>query len=88
MLEQELDLGPAADAVHRLARGGESIVYVADDDGLLGVLGVQDSLRENMKKAINRLRYIGMDDIILLTGDVEQHAEIVATRMTMDRFTA
>jgi len=61
---------------------------VADDDGLLGVLGVQDSLRENMKKAINRLRYIGMDDIILLTGDVEQHAEIVATRMTMDRFKA
>jgi len=88
MLEQEFDLGPTADAVQRLARGGESIVYVADDDGLLGVLGVQDSLRENMKKAINRLRYIGMDDIILLTGDVEQHAEIVATRMTMDRFKA
>jgi len=88
MLEQEYDLGPATDAVHRLARGGESVVYVADNDGLLGVLGVQDSLRENMKKAINRLRYIGMDDIILLTGDVEQHAEIVATRMTMDRFKA
>jgi len=88
MLEQEFDLGPVSDAVHRLARGGESIVYVADADGLLGVLGVQDSLRENMKKAINRLRYIGMDDIILLTGDVEQHAEIVATRMTMDRFKA
>lgn len=88
MLEQEFDLGPVADAVHRLARGGESIVYVADDDGLLGVLGVQDALRENMKKAINRLRYIGMDDIILLTGDVEQHAELVATRMTMDRFKA
>jgi cation-transporting P-type ATPase C len=39
-----------------------------------------------MKKAINRLRYIGMDDIILLTGDVEQHAEIVASRMSMDRY--
>jgi len=88
MLEQEVDLGPAADAVHRLARGGESIVYVADEEGLLGILGVQDSLRENMKKAINRLRYFGLDDIILLTGDVEQHAEIVATRMALDRFKA
>ena len=88
MLEQGVDLAPAAEPVHRLARTGESIVYVADDEGLLGVLGVQDSLRENMKKAINRLRHIGMDDIILLTGDVEQHAEIVANRMAMDRFEA
>ncbi|MDY0170729.1 MAG: heavy metal translocating P-type ATPase, partial [Thermoguttaceae bacterium] len=88
MLEQGIDLAPVTEPVHRLARTGESIVYVADDDGLLGVLGVQDSLRENMKKTINRLRYIGMDDIILLTGDVEQHAEIVANRMAMDRFEA
>ncbi len=88
MLEQRVDLDPAAEPVHRLARSGESIVYVADEGGLLGVLGVQDSLRENMKKAINRLRHVGMDDIVLLTGDVEQHAEIVATRMAMDRFKA
>jgi len=88
MLEQDVELAPVADPVHRLARTGESIVYVADDGGVLGVLGVQDSLRENMKKALNRLRYIGMDDIILLTGDVEQHAEIVATRMSVDRYQA
>ena len=52
------------------------------------MLGIQDTLRENMKKALNRLRHSGMDDIILLTGDVEQHAEIVATRMAMDRYQA
>jgi cation-transporting P-type ATPase C len=41
-----------------------------------------------MKKALNRLRFTGMDDIILLTGDVEQHAEIVAGRMAMDSYHA
>ena len=41
-----------------------------------------------MKKALNRMRFLGMDDIILLTGDVEQHAEIVAARMSMDRYHA
>ena len=41
-----------------------------------------------MKKAINRLRYTGIDDIVLLTGDVEQHAEIIADRMTVDRYKA
>jgi cation-transporting P-type ATPase C len=88
MAERQIELAPAHDATHRMVRSGESIIYIADEKNLLGVVGIQDSLRENMKKALNRLRHIGMDDIILLTGDVEQHAEIVANRMAMDRFRA
>jgi manganese/zinc-transporting P-type ATPase C len=71
-----------------LARTGENILYVALDDALVGILGIQDALRENMKKALNRLRQSGVDDIVLLTGDVEQHAAIVATRMAMDSYRA
>lgn len=88
MEQTGIDLSGCASAVSRLARQGENIVYVAKDDRLLGLLGIQDSLRENMKKALNRLRLAGMDDVILLTGDVEQHAEIVAQRMAMDSYRA
>ncbi len=88
MQENAIELAPALEAVNRLVRSGENIVYVAEDGELLGVLGIQDALRENMKKAINRLRYSGIDDIVLLTGDVEQHAEIIADRMTVDRYRA
>jgi cation-transporting P-type ATPase C len=88
MQENAIALDGAAEAVNRLVRAGENIVYVAGDNQLLGVLGIQDALRENMKKAINRLRYTGIDDIVLLTGDVEQHAEIIADRMTVDRYRA
>ena len=88
MKGHSIDLSPAEEAVHRLVRHGSNIVYVSRGRKLVGVLGIQDALRENMKKALNRLRMVGMDDIILLTGDVEQHAEIVATRMAMDRYQA
>ena len=88
MQENAIELAPAVEAVNRLVRSGENIVYVAEGGELLGVLGIQDALRENMKKAINRLRHGGIDDIVLLTGDVEQHAEIIADRMTVDRYRA
>ncbi len=88
MQDNGVDLDPATATVQRLVAGGENILYVASDSRLLGVLGIQDALRENMKKALNRIRLAGMDDIILLTGDVEQHAEIVADRMAMDRYRA
>ncbi len=88
MEELGMDLTPAWEAVDTLVRKGENIVYVAGEDDILGVIGIQDALRNNMKKALNRLRMSGIDDIILLTGDVEQHAQIVATRMAIDRYEA
>lgn len=88
MEENGIDAAEAADPALAIARKGENVVYVAKGKALMGVLGIQDSLREDMKKALNRLRHLGMDDIILLTGDVEQHAEIVAARMAMDRYHA
>ena len=88
MREQGIDLSRAEEAARELMRRGEQVIYVARDHALLGVMGIQDTLREDMKKSLNRLRMLGMDDIVLLTGDMEQHAELVATKMAMDRYQA
>jgi cation-transporting P-type ATPase C len=88
MNESGIDTSIIHDDIYRLARLGENVIYVSENKRLLGALGVQDTLRENMKKSLNRLRYMGIDDIILLTGDAEQQAEIIASRMAMDRYEA
>ncbi len=86
MKENGISLDSAGDAVSRLMLRGENFVYVAKGDTLAGLIGIMDPLRENMKKSLNRLRNLKIDDIILLTGDVEQQAEVVASRMMFDRF--
>ena len=88
MQECGVDVDSTHEALHRMARRGEQVLFVAGDNTLLGLIGVQDSLRDNMKKALNRLRNIGFDDIILLTGDVEQQAEVIAERIRVDSFLA
>ncbi|NNK14108.1 MAG: cation-translocating P-type ATPase [Desulfofustis sp.] len=88
MQESKVNMAAVEEDAQRIARQGENVIYVARGRTLVGIIGVQDVLREDMKKALNRLRNLGMDDIILLTGDVEQHAEIVAARMAMDRYHA
>lgn len=86
MKENGISLDASSDAVSRLMLRGENFVYVAKGDTLAGLIGIMDPLRENMKKSLNRLRNLKIDDIILLTGDVEQQAEMVASRMMFDRF--
>lgn len=86
MIENKIDIESAKEDAARLGRRGENIIYVSKGPKIIGLIGIQDTLRENMKKSLNRLRMLGMDDIILLTGDLEQHAEVIATHMGMDRY--
>lgn len=86
MKENKVDVEGISDATLPLERRGENIIYIASDTTLIGVLGVHDALKENMKKSLNRLRYLGFDDIRLLTGDVAFQAEKMAVRMNMDDF--
>jgi len=86
MKENGISLMDVKDTIARLMLRGENIIYVAREKEVFGLIGINDPLRENMKKSINRLRNLEIDDIILLTGDVEQQAEIVASKMTFDRY--
>ena len=88
MTEKGLEVTPVHETVSRLAVRGESVIYIASSKRVMGIVGIQDTLKDNMKKALNRIRKTGIDDVILLTGDVEQQAEVVASRISADTFHA
>ena len=62
--------------------------YVGVDDRIVAVLYAMDSPRENVRRAINSLRYDGVGDIELLTGDMESQARAVAELVGADGFRA
>ena len=86
MLENSVDLTLATNAERGIISRGEIGLYVAQNEKIIGLIGVSDPPRENIKKAINRLRNYGVDDIVLLTGDLRQQAETIASRMSMDSY--
>ncbi len=74
--------------IRSLEQKGEIIIYAARDQQFLGVIGIHDAVKPSMKKALNRLRNLGFDDVRLLTGDIAFQAEKMAARMHMDDFGA
>ncbi|MCB8815014.1 heavy metal translocating P-type ATPase [Desulfosporosinus shakirovi] len=86
MEENGIEISELDKEITHLIDRGENVIFVSLEEVLVGVLGVQDTLRENMKKAINRLRYLGFDELKLLTGDLAIAAEVVAHSMAMDGF--
>lgn len=69
-------------------KSGEMPLFIGYDKKLLGVILLKDTLRENAKKALSRLRESGIKEIIMLTGDTHQKAEQIALELGIDRYYA
>ena len=81
-----LDEGLAA--VRALEADGKTSVLVISesDDGLaiLGWLAFTDTLRESATEMIDRLRELGIEHVVMLTGDNERVARAIADELGID----
>lgn len=64
-------------AVNKLSKEGKSIVYVADETDVLGMIALKDVIREETVTAIRELNEMGIRTI-MLTGDNGQTAQTIA----------
>lgn len=62
----------------RLRGGGETVICLAHDEDLIGMLGVSDAVRAGAETVIQQLRDLGVSRLILLTGDAPETAQVVA----------
>ncbi len=83
-----MKLNGVVSAVPLPGDGGAIPNYVGVDDEIIAVLYAMDSPRENVRRAINILRYDGVGDIELLTGDMETQARTVAEQVGADGYRA
>ena len=63
-----------------LAASGQTVVFVAIDDALAGMLGIADPVKPTTVEAIRRLKADGLQ-IVMVTGDNRATAEAVALQV-------
>ncbi len=68
----------------KLKKEGNSLVYVVEEKKVIALFGVKDTPRKTAKSAINMLKNMGKK-VILLTGDHEESAKLVATQVGIDK---
>jgi Cu2+-exporting ATPase len=70
-----------------LAAQGQTVVYVVSGDAVLGAIALADIVREESRKAVARLKAMGMQ-CMMLTGDSQPVARAVAAELGLDDFFA
>ncbi|HEC36025.1 MAG TPA: copper-translocating P-type ATPase, partial [Anaerolineae bacterium] len=86
---EEHDVGVAAleDEMRRLEDDGKTVMLVAVDGELLGLLAVADTLKNDARAAIHELETLGLETV-MLTGDNWRTAEAIARQVGIDRVLA
>lgn len=62
-----------------------TLLYMAVDSKYTACIVISDILKEDSKQAINGLKSMGINDIIMLTGDRKEVAEAVAEELGISR---
>lgn len=65
-----------------------TIVYVAVDSKFKGFLVISDEIKENSKSALEKLKKVGIQKNVMLTGDSERVAKAVADELKIDEIHA
>lgn len=71
-----------------LEQQGKTVVGVADERGLLGLLGVSDVIRTETPEVTEELRQLGIEHLVMLTGDNERTARGIAGQAGLTAFEA
>lgn len=89
MAEYDVTLDDEAQTwLRRFADRDEAVICIALNAQLIGLLGVNDTLRESSPAAVAQLGALGVDRIVLLTGDEPERARLVAGWLGIGEFHA
>jgi Cu+-exporting ATPase len=87
MNDRRIDAGSLAESAERRRADGQTVMFVAVDGRLAGLLAVADPIKPTTADAIRTLHHEGVR-LVMLTGDSRTTAEAVAKRLGIDEVEA
>ena len=86
---EELGINPAQFQEHKASweAQGKTVVLIAVDGAIEGVMGIADTLKPSSKEAISSLKQLGLE-VAMLTGDNRPTAEAIAREVGIVRVLA
>jgi P-type Cu+ transporter len=75
------------DRADELQKQGRTVMFVAVDQQFAGLLAVSDPIKTSTAEAVRTLHNLGLR-VIMLTGDNEKTAKVVAEKLGIDEFHA
>lgn len=71
----------------KLAEEGKTVIFMRNNEGIIALVAMKDTVRKEAKEAIQSLKELGIH-ITMLTGDNEKTAKAISTEAKVDEYIA
>lgn len=86
--DMQVPLNEIEKSVDSLQGKGNTLVVVGTRTEVLGLIAVADTIRDIAVQSIQKLKQIGIEEMVMLTGDNEGTAKKIAVETGVDRYFA
>ena len=86
--DEKVDVSSMEEHVAALSREGYSLLYLAVDGRIAGIIAMEDPLRPESPALVRQLRDMGVSHVLMLTGDDVRTASAVAARLGITEYRA
>ncbi|MBW4520503.1 MAG: heavy metal translocating P-type ATPase [Scytolyngbya sp. HA4215-MV1] len=87
MIELGIDPSALQQSWHRLESQGKTVIGIAIDGKIEGMMGIADAVKPSSIHAIRALQRLGLD-VVMLTGDNRHTAEVIAREVGIQQVLA
>ncbi|MCX7951065.1 MAG: heavy metal translocating P-type ATPase [Clostridiales bacterium] len=87
MKEYNIDIAVAEEYISSISKLGRTAILVSIDGEIKGVIGIADKVKDNSKKAIELMKRM-KKEVVMLTGDNHITAKAIADEVLVDEFIA
>ncbi|MCY3801622.1 MAG: cation-translocating P-type ATPase [Chloroflexi bacterium] len=78
-----IDISPVEDDIERLATLGQTPIVLSCDGQIAGLIGIADDPREDAAPTLRALKQLGIERLVMLSGDRELTAGATASKLAL-----
>ncbi|MCK2002693.1 cadmium-translocating P-type ATPase [[Brevibacterium] frigoritolerans] len=86
--EMNVDLEDIKKHIHEIQNKGKTVVIIGTQTQVIGVIAVSDTIRDTSASALEALKLSGVTQTVMLTGDNEGTAKMIASEANINRYFA
>ncbi|APP05099.1 heavy metal translocating P-type ATPase [Vibrio harveyi] len=84
-VHESVDFTPFEYVIKKYEAQGRHLIFISHQNVLIGMIGLRDHLREDALDTLNALHQFGVKELIMITGDSQFKASILADELKLDR---
>ncbi|PSW18027.1 heavy metal translocating P-type ATPase [Photobacterium sanctipauli] len=84
-VHEDVDFVPFEPQIREFEQKGRHLIFISHQQKLIGMIGLRDHLRDDVHQTLASLRDLGINELVMISGDRAFKAEMLGNELKLDK---